>query len=178
MAEVLATVRGDRRVVLDAYASRMNLESARGRSSLIDQLTLDYSSMVDTSVAGAVEMPGATRLLEELRRDGVSVYLSSATPLGSLQKILEQRSWIDRFDGVYGHPLTKVEALRDIVARTGYSESDLAVVGDGEDDRESARVVGCAYFPVGEARGCDRRSERIYSLPELTTVFTNREKVK
>jgi hypothetical protein len=50
------------------------------------------------------------------------------------------------------------------------SVSDLAVVGDGNDDLRSADAVGCSFFPVGEARGvCDL--EKIYSLFDLQYEF-------
>lgn len=171
MEAVLASVSGDRRAVFEAYARRMQVQPGEPSRRVVDDLVSAYSSMIDAAVASAQEMPGATRLLEDLRRRDVKLYLSSATPLENLRAIVAKRDWVDRFDGIYGRPTSKVDALRHVMAATGFRERDIAVVGDGEDDRSSANSVGCAYFPVGEARGGDRNLEKIYALPELMAAL-------
>jgi phosphoglycolate phosphatase-like HAD superfamily hydrolase len=171
MEAVLASVSGDRRAVFEAYARRVRTRPGEPLPQVVDDLVHAYSSMIDSAVASAPEMAGATRLLEDLRRRRIQLYLSSATPLENLQEIVAKRGWTDRFDRIYGRPTSKVDALRHVMTASGFRERDIAVVGDGEDDLSSANSVGCAYFPVGEARGSGRNSKRIYTLPELTSAL-------
>src|SRR4051812_143896 len=84
MQRVLHEVGGDRRAIFDAYVA---LQTAAESSQAHDagKLVIEYSTYVDAAVAAAAEMPGATALLEGLRRHGKHLYVSSATPVASLK---------------------------------------------------------------------------------------------
>ena len=170
MEAVLASVSGDRRTIFEAYARQVMALPGEPTRQVVDGLVASYNSMVDALVSCAPEMVGATRLLEALRRRKRKLYLSSATPLENLQGIVAKRGWTDHFDGIFGGPASKVDTLRHVVAVTGFCPESIAVVGDGTDDRFSAKSVGCAFFSVGEARGIQAQ-ERIYTLPELSTAL-------
>jgi phosphoglycolate phosphatase len=166
MADVLARVVGDRRAIFAAYARQRGNPSADDVEALVQA----YSRRVDERVAAAPEMPGAEALLAKLRQHGVRVVLSSATPVDSLRRIVEQRGWLRHFDEVLGHPSRKVDSLRRLLQR---GATNIAVVGDGEDDRDSAAAVGCSFFAVGEARG-GLAGEPVFTLPELSAVLLDR----
>jgi phosphoglycolate phosphatase-like HAD superfamily hydrolase len=165
MRRVLAEVDGDRRAIFDAYVALQG-EADSSRRYDAGALTLEYSAHVDSAVASAAEMPGATALLQELRLHGKHLYLSSATPLSSLQRIVERRGWSQLFDAIFGAPDDKRSSLSRICAATTAAPSAIAVIGDGPDDRESAAALGCAFFAVGEARG-RLPHEPVFTLPEL-----------
>jgi len=170
MKSVLASVSGDRRTILGAYAKQVMVQPGEPAQQIVDDLVAAYNTMVDAAVVSAPEMPGATGLLEALRCRGRKLYLSSATPLENLQGIVAKRNWTDRFDGIFGGPTIKADVLRHVMSVTGLCSNAIAVIGDGEDDRFSAMSVGCTFFPVGEARGTQAH-EKIYTLPELITVL-------
>jgi phosphoglycolate phosphatase-like HAD superfamily hydrolase len=169
MRRVLDHVKGDRRSVFEAYRDDA-ASMGQGPLPSVDSLVRLYSEHVDGLVATAHEMPGATTLLTELRRARRRLYLSSATPIDSLRRILEQRQWLHLFDGVFGHPATKRATLEGIREVDRLDIASLAVVGDGEDDRDSAAFLGCMFFPVGEARGA-AEGERVFTLRELLNVL-------
>jgi phosphoglycolate phosphatase-like HAD superfamily hydrolase len=172
MAAVLDRVLGDRRAVFAAY-----LEDAAGAGltpvQSLDALVRSYSDRVDACVASASEMPGAVALLQQLRRRGRQLYVSSATPVASLRRILEQRGWLHYFSDCFGYPASKHETLRRIRDLTGAGVDSLAVVGDGADDRDSAASIGCAFYAVGEARGASA-AERVFTLAELQDILLDR----
>jgi phosphoglycolate phosphatase len=172
MEAVLARVEGDRHAVLAAYLADSAVPGET-MAHKVDALVRAYSDHVDACVAAAVEMPGATSLLRQLRRHGKRVFLSSATPVASLRSVLERRDWMPYFDHVFGHPSDKRDTLMRVQALCGTGAESLAVVGDGADDRASAASVGCAFFPVGEARGAVV-SERVFTLTELVEVLLDR----
>jgi phosphoglycolate phosphatase-like HAD superfamily hydrolase len=169
MQRALDEVVGDRRAIFDAYVVLQGAAHPPQRhdaGALVD----DYSARVDAAVAAAAEMPGATALLNGLRRHGKHLYLSSATPLASLQRIVERRGWSHLFDAIFGFPDSKQSSLLQIRAATAAPSSTLAVVGDGADDRDSATALGCSFFAVGEARG-KLPHEQVFTLPELLDVL-------
>ena len=111
-------------------------------------------------------MPGASQLLRGLQHAGLLVFISSATPLTNLARIIERRRWRDSCNGIYGHPHRKSDTLRTICAQLGVDSCSIAVVGDGTDDIDSARAVGCSFFPVGEARGVTAGT-KVFTLQEV-----------
>jgi phosphoglycolate phosphatase-like HAD superfamily hydrolase len=111
-------------------------------------------------------MPGASQILRGLQQAGLRVFISSATPLDNLELIIERRRWRNWCNGLYGHPYRKSDALRAIRAQLGTDIRSIAVVGDGADDHDSARAVGCGFFPVGEARGV-LAGTQIFTLQEV-----------
>jgi phosphoglycolate phosphatase-like HAD superfamily hydrolase len=169
MQQVIDRVKGDRQVIFAAYYDDA-ASAGQAPPQSVETLVQLYSESVDTQVAQAREVPGATLLLQQLRGEGRRVYLSSATPIASLRRILERRSWLHLFDDVFGHPASKRESLARIRDLNALEAASLAVVGDGPDDRDSAAFAGCAFFPVGEARGA-ARDERVFTLPELLEVL-------
>jgi len=166
MADVLASVTGDRFAIWTAFASAMGLPDEAG-----DRLARNYSDAVDAAVAGAAEMPGATDLLATLSASPVAVFLSSATPEANLAAIVERRGWRRHFDGVYGRPASKAETLRRHVLPLAGAPHRVAIVGDGADDRANAAETRCRFFPVGEARGAPAGSEPVYALADLAAHF-------
>lgn len=167
MEQVYARAPGNRFAIWRAWAYEIGADA-----SLAGEMVADYSAAVDAAVANAQEMPGAVALLDILRAKGRKLIVSSATPTASLASIIKARGWLGHFDATYGSPETKADILiRHVIPLAGAAER-VVVVGDGADDRESARAMGCRFYPVGEARGAPPGSpEPVYSLPELATLL-------
>ncbi len=171
IARLLDTVSGDRYTIWDAYIRERDGEDANP-SSVIDAVQA-YNEIVDNAVAVAPEMPGASDLLNRLRKAGLQLAISSATPRENLMAVLAKRGWLDWFGTVAGWPANKVETLRFLTLKHEIGPDQLAVVGDGQDDRASAEALGCAFYPVGEGRGTPL-GDRIYTLFEVGDVICNR----
>ena len=167
MKLVYARGRGDRFEIWKSWAVELGTDQF-----IADEMIAAYSAAVDKAVAAAPEMPGAFDMLVTLKAKGLSLILSSATPKVSLASIINARGWLSQFDAIYGAPEPKGDILtRHVVPKAG-GVSRVAVVGDGSDDRESARATGCRFYPVGEALGAPQSSdEHIYSLSELATLL-------
>jgi len=166
MARILARANGDRRTIFSTYLA----EAGNRASEDLETLVQAYSDRVDGLVAAAREMPGASALLQQLREHGRWLYLNSATPIESLRDILQRRGWLSLFEDIFGFPTSKREALIRIRESSGAAVASFAVVGDGADDRDSAASIGCAFFPVGEARG-GSPTERVFTLIELPQIL-------
>lgn len=170
MRRVLEQTSGDRRAIFVAYWDDAR-KAGDPVSQSVDDLVRLYSEQVDGMVVVAPEMPGATRVLQALRSRRLRVFLSSATPIANLRGVLQARGWTHLFDDVFGHPASKRQSLMQIRDTHGLDALAIAVVGDGADDRDSADFIGCAFFPVGEARG-STSGERIFALSEVLSTVT------
>lgn len=171
MSRVLGTIQGDRREVFAAYAA------LAGSSTDVDALVQAFSRHADAQIAGADAIPGAEALLRRLCRAGVYVVLSSATPLANLVSILSARGWSKLFAQVGGSPSNKVQTLERLMQTQGFRATEIAIVGDGADDRASATAVGCAFFPVGEARGATG-PETVYTLGALESLLLQQQRTE
>ena len=146
MAEILATPLGDRATIWVDYMARMQAaKPGLDATSLVRA----YSDLTDQRVAAAPEMPGANTLLQRLRSSGLTLHLSSATPLDNLRLILAKRRWTPFFTSVHGLPKTKPETLGEIASIRTLRIDEMVVIGDGQDDADAASAAGCGFIPVG-----------------------------
>ncbi len=145
MAEVIGTS-GDRRSILSAFSACM---ASAGVRLNVDELVTRYSEHVDSAVAAAPEVQGATELLVNLRNASLRLYVSSATPVASLFAILRKRGWMDSFVGIHGSPQTKSQTLRDICEAQSANSEEIVVIGDGIDDYRAALSIGAQFVAVG-----------------------------
>jgi len=174
MKRILEEVSGDRTSILSAY-----LQERDGRTHRDNELSnalKTYSHKVDEAVVSASEMPGASEFLAVMRIEGFKLVLSSATPEKNLLDIVSRRGWLDKFDLVSGGPREKIDTLKSLISSDSRA-AQLAVVGEGEDDKKSAEQIGCHFFPVGEARGINS-SEKIYTLPEICNLLSSEMKMR
>ena len=72
-----------------------------------EELVGRYSDYCETRVVEAAEIPFAFQMLQKLRERRRQVFLSSATPVQELRRIVEKKDWRHLFDGIYGAPGTK-----------------------------------------------------------------------
>lgn len=168
MRHLLGCVTGDRYAIWDAYVRERDGDAYDVLT--VRQIVREFSAAVNKAIALALEIPGASPLLKILGTSGIHLAVSSATPQEDLISVLEQRAWIDRFDSISGSPATKIETLKRLSQTYGVKAEEIAVVGDGHDDLESADLFGCMFYPVGEGRGV-LPHHKIYNLYELSDVL-------
>ena len=87
---------------------------------------------------------------ERLERGGISIYVNSATPVDQLRKIITRRYGHKFFKGVCGDYGEKIANLRSILAFEKISRDEMIMIGDGTDDLEAAKIIGCGFVGVGE----------------------------
>jgi phosphoglycolate phosphatase-like HAD superfamily hydrolase len=138
--------RGDRFAVLRELARRIG--AAYGEAPDPEVLADNYGRLCRRRIAAAPEIPGARATLERLTAEGVRLFLVSATPQRPLEQIVADRDLCRFFARILGGPTDKATHLRQIMADCGITTNQLALVGDGSDDREAAVAVGCSLFPV------------------------------
>jgi phosphoglycolate phosphatase len=163
---------GNREDIFIEYESCIRGCAVNANDLAVKRLVSEYSNIIDLQVIQSDEMPGASMLMKQIFLSHKYLILSSSTPQENLNKILKARSWFDYFDYISGSQNSKINTLRYICANFMLKANELAVVGDGLDDRESALAIGAQFFPVGEARGL-RSDEKKYSFIDLLQILSN-----
>ena len=164
MGRILMEALGrDRYWVFDKFASAMP------GCLVAAELVASYTRICRERIAQAPEIGGASASLEQLRNDGVRLFLSSATPHGPLLEVVGLRGMDRYFEAIYGAPETKIANLQIIRSQLGCAPNEMAVVGDGESDRSSAQFMGCHFVAV-ESDGNDFAVEPLYRVSDLTRL--------
>lgn len=165
MEALLADPPGDRYAIFAAFAARFGLDAG--------ELAEAYGAWCEAAILAAPERDGAAQLLARLKRDGIRIWINSATPEAPLRSVVAQRYPAGTFDGVLGGHGRKVPNLLAVMRSEGLGPEDLLMVGDGFDDRDAAAEIGCAFAGLDRGTLAARpdRGDLIADLRELETLF-------
>lgn len=165
MEALLADPPGDRYAIFAAFAARFGLDAG--------ELAEAYGAWCEAAILQAPERAGASELLARLRRDGIKIWINSATPEAPLRSVVRRRYPAGSFDGVLGGHASKVPNLQAVMRAEGLSPAELLMVGDGFDDRDAAVEIGCAFAGLDRGTLAARPDcgELIADLRELETLF-------
>ena len=160
---------GDRYDIFDTLIIELKL--VREVFVSASKLSDSYTKICEYEISRAPEINGAVKTLKKLRSLGISVFISSATPEVTLQKIISMRGWGNIVDNVLGSPDSKLDHLQRILTENKYSISEVIYVGDSEIDREVALLVGCKFIGLGKdwSRFSSKPSTLLNTLENFTT---------
>jgi phosphoglycolate phosphatase-like HAD superfamily hydrolase len=139
---------GDRYDIFDTLIIELKLDREVFVSA--SKLSDSYTKICEYEISRAPEIKGVVKTIKELRSLGVKVFISSATPEITLQKIIDMRGWKEMIDMALGSPDSKTDHLQTILTENKYSISEVVYVGDSEIDRDSALLVGCRFVGIGK----------------------------
>jgi phosphoglycolate phosphatase-like HAD superfamily hydrolase len=122
----------------------------------------DLDFHLENAICNLPEKNGVTNLFSALRNNHYGTFLNSATPLATLEKIIDCRKWSPYFDLINGAPVKKSDFI-SIVLKLGYSNNELLVFGDGSDDEDSAKVHRIEFVSA-------RSDDAIYQLMKKLDV--------
>jgi phosphoglycolate phosphatase len=139
---------GDRYDIFDTLIIELKLDREVFVSA--SKLSDSYTKICEYEISRAPEIKGVVKTIKELRSLGVKVFISSATPEITLQKIIDMRGWKEMIDMALGSPDSKTDHLQTILTENKYSISEVVYVGDSEIDRDAALLVGCRFVGIGK----------------------------
>ena len=113
------------------------------------ELIRHYSNYCEGRVAEAIEIPFAFQMLQKLKEHQRQVFLSSATPVQELRRIVEKKGWRHLFDGIYGAPRRKSSHIISIKKKTGSGVRKILFCGDSVSDQIAAAASGCDFIGIG-----------------------------
>ena len=97
-----------------------------------------------SGVLGSEWVCGVHDFLEEQHKV-VPLYIVTATPQFDIESILEKLSIAHFFQGVYGYPKPKCEALREILSLNQLQPNQCMFFGDAESDYNAAQKAGVEF---------------------------------
>ena len=106
-----------------------------------------YNEEVQRGIAGMGLIPGVGETLRTLSR-AYPLYLNSGTYEPALRESVANLNITRFFRAVYGGPAAKADILRKIMAAEKVAGREVAVIGDGEEDRRSALECECLFIGV------------------------------
>ena len=109
-----------------------------------------YTNICEDKISKAQEVIGALGTLKELNKRNFKIFVSSATPVNTLKRIIRMRGWVELFEDVMGAPESKEDHLKSILSLNNYSLSEVVYVGDSEIDQKAALSTGCGFIGVGK----------------------------
>lgn len=142
MTALLADPPGDRFAIFAAFSARFGQDAG--------EMAEAYGAWCEAAILAAPERPGATEALAALRRDGLRIWINSATPEAPLRAIVKARYAAGSFDGILGGHNRKVANLRAVMSAEGLAPDELLMVGDGIDDKAGAAEVGCRFVGLDQ----------------------------
>jgi len=159
---------GDRYSIFSALIS--GLKKRNNLNISASYLSNVYTKICENEISKAPEVPGALSTLQELKKRKIKLFLSSATPVDTLQRIVSMRGWGEIFEGVMGSPKSKEDHLKLILSSNNYSLSEVVYVGDSEVDQEASLFVGCKFIGIGSdySRFKSRPTVLLSTLKKLT----------
>jgi len=102
-----------------------------------------YAGLVVDGVIASPFVPGAEEFLSG--KQAKAVFVVSASPQEELEYIVRRRGLTSRFRKVYGAPMRKPDAIREILAITRSLPTETLFVGDALNDLAAAREAGVRF---------------------------------
>lgn len=97
-----------------------------------------FSRLVKDAVIKAPFVKGAREFLEKYH-SVYKLFVITATPQEEIREILRKRGIAHFFLGVYGAPISKTDAVRQILERENISTQETVYIGDSMSDYSAAR---------------------------------------
>ncbi|MDD1669674.1 MAG: HAD-IA family hydrolase [Methanomicrobiales archaeon] len=104
-----------------------------------------YADLVVDGVVASPFVRGAEEFLGRFSGK-IPLFVVSASPQLELESIILRRGLAPRFRKVYGAPMKKVDAIREIMAVTGSAPGEVLFVGDAVNDLHAARAAGIRFI--------------------------------
>lgn len=164
MEDLLRDPPGDRYAILGEFAAQFGGDR--------DGMVADYTRWCSERIVACPERPGAGKAVQALHALSIITHINSATPEAPLREIVSQRYGQGMFSSVRGGHGAKQENLRAVMADGGLAADEIVMIGDGLDDYDAAKAVGCLFIGVAggtlEASGeTDGLIERFDALPAI-----------
>jgi phosphoglycolate phosphatase-like HAD superfamily hydrolase len=154
-------------------ASRLDIWDRFSYSNnLVNGSYVEFTKSIDDSVIKSEFFDCAIELLFMLQKKGYTLILSSATPDESLIYITKAMGISKYFKFIFGNGLKKIDRL--LYIKNTISDN-ITVIGDGEDDKNSAEGIAVKFIPVNEGRGVEK-SSKVYTIREIYQLYMNYNK--
>lgn len=104
-----------------------------------------FSALTYNKVLATPMVDGAEDFINNCLANRIKLYVASATPQEELTKIITARKLNNCFDGIYGSPISKAEAIKIIIKNNAVSPKNVLMIGDAMADYCAAEKNQVAF---------------------------------
>jgi phosphoglycolate phosphatase len=131
-----------------------------------ETLSLRFIEAYKKGFAAMKLHPGAKELLHELRSEGYTQSVLSASQESALRKQLSHHKILECFKHVYGltdhYAASKVERGRQLIAAAGIPAAETILVGDTDHDLEVGKEMGVDVLLLGDGHQSYERLKALH----------------
>lgn len=128
-----------------------------------------FGKLVLEKVKAAPFVPGAEDFLRS-NSNKYAFYIASAAPKAEVDEVVAARGLGRWFCGVYGFPVSKANAIADVLRATSLSAKEIVFVGDARADYDAASAAGL-WFIARVANAPDVFSDlKVHKLRDLNEL--------
>lgn len=135
-----------------------------------------FSRLVIDEVVNSPYVPGAREFIEEYAQR-CALFVTSATPQGEIEEIMQRRKLDHFFKKIYGAPFSKSDAVKEVLESEKISPREAVYIGDAFSDYEAAECNGVPFI----ARISNKEAEAVFhdiSCAKVSDLTCVREIVK
>lgn len=168
VSDALARNKGTRFDILRTIFERAGFPKEEVQKH-IEAEALRFDALVQDLIAKRGLIRGVVDTLTDLSKR-FHIYINSGTPNPSLKVSATRLGIRHYFQGIYGSPPNKNENLKRVLARENVSGKEVAIIGDAEEDFNSAKSQGALFIAVASGFydwGLERDFRIISSVSEL-----------
>lgn len=105
----------------------------------------EYGRRLEKNLSACLLVPGVEAFL---RSQSMPLFVASSSPSDEIIPILEAKGIRQLFREVYGHPLSKADALQKIAEELNCTPDHILFFGDASADCSAAEEAGAAFIAV------------------------------
>ncbi len=107
----------------------------------------DFAKYVYEEVINSPFVKGADKFIEKCYRDKIPLYLVSATPEDEIIQITKDIGIYDKFNHVYGSPMTKSDCIMQILQENNLTQNPQKALffGDAINDYKAANMTSISF---------------------------------
>lgn len=171
ISTALEEIVGNRYVLLDEIYKRLGREGSS--ETFVKRYAEKFDEIVQNEIVSIGGLNPDVREMLNGFRDNCKIYINSSTPNDAMQKTAARLDMLNLFHGIYGTfgDRNKEQNLRRIIIDEGMAPENVLVVGDGEDDVEAAKAVGCRF--IGLASDWNGWKDKEFSLVSNLSEIKN-----
>ena len=140
-------------------------------------LSEKFSAIALGKVIDCKLVEGTKEFLREYSKK-IKMYIVSATPEDELIHTIKEKRIYAYFNGIYGAPTKKSEAIKKVAGKYKLKENEMVMVGDSKADYEAAKDSGIIF--IGRSQGNGNvfpkeieTAKDMYELKKLLKKYEN-----
>ena len=150
------------------------LMNRSGDTKTVDEMARKFSELVFHRVVSCSDVSGSNEFLTEFSKQ-LPLYVSSATPMDELRRIVQKRGIDSFFVEIYGDPpYKKTEVIRWVLEENRLLPSEVVFIGDAVSDYNAAAECGVKFIGRDSGLPFDGIDIKLYrDLYEIADVIRN-----